>query len=138
MADIPEEAVKGEPAKSKAAGTSGRSGKSSLVARSESGGLSSSSRNTPATTQSDSTESLKRTDLITLNMKAGLVAGAYSDFQNTRNGRLTVKQIVYKLPSGGTQAAILSIMSVDGHDLELVALESFLDFAVVPLGTIKE
>ena len=137
MADTQKGAARTAQGKSKAADISGVSPKSSLVAGSENGGQSNLSQSTPATTPNVSKKTLPSVDSTTLNLKAGLVAGAYSDFQNTPGARLTVRQIVHKLPSGRTQAAILSIMSVDDRDLELVALESFLDFAVVPLGTIK-
>ena len=137
MADTRKGAERTAQGKSKAADISDASPKSSLVAGSESGASSNLSLNTPATTPNGSKKTLPSVDSTTLNLKAGLVAGAYSDFQNTPGARLTVWQIVHKLPSGRTQAAILSIMSVDDRDLELVALESFLDFAVVPLGTIK-
>jgi hypothetical protein len=84
-----------------------------------------------ATTQSDSSGTLKSAELVNLQSKAGLVAGALADFQ-AAGGIVVSKEVAYKVPSGRIytaiklylivrDAAILKRDSADGLDFYLVA-----------------
>jgi hypothetical protein len=116
--------------------TSDDSIKSRLVADSESKESTSSSPSTNASTPKGSIKTWKSAELAELKLRAGLVAGALSDFQGAK-GVVTTKEVTYTAPSGRTCKAIKVILIVPDADLVAEDTPDGLDFNLVvePSGT---
>lgn len=84
----------------------------------------------PATTLSGSPKTWKSAELRALQSKAGLVAGALSDFQGAK-GLVAVKETTYTAPSGRVCKAIKLFLIVEDVDLVAVKTADGLDFSLV-------
>ncbi len=104
--------------------------KSKLVAATESDGSSNSSTNTTATMQTDSKKTWTNVELAELVSKAGLVAGALSDFQ-TAGGLVVVKNVEYEKDKFSVKIYLVA----ENLNIRVQKTADGLDFDIQPLGS---
>jgi flavin-binding protein dodecin len=112
------------------ADTSGGLAKSSNSAAMPLGASGNSNSNTAATTLNGSRKTWKNSELVELQSKAGLVAGALADFQ-TAKGLIVREEITYTAPSGRVCKAVKLILLVQDVDLVAEKTADGLDFYLV-------
>ena len=105
-----------------------------LVADTEKSESENLSQTTNVDMPSGSIKTWTNAELEKLKSKAGLVAGALSEFQDA-NGLVAVTEIEYKMPSGRVFTATKIILVADGLNMKVERTSDGLDFdAILPLG----
>lgn len=112
------------------AATLGASTKSGLVAATEKNESTNSQPSTAATMPNDSRRIWTSAELAELGLKAGLVAGALSDFQ-TAKGLVVVTNVPYTLASGRKFTAVKLFLIVEDFNLVAEQTADGLDFHLV-------